>query len=602
MNLAPRARRAVALFLIVAAGTTRASDADSAPKLSAHLEPDPIGREELATFTLVVESSGFGAPDVEPDFRLDNFQLAGGPFRSSNQSWVNGVTSSSIQLVWRLRPLAVGPAAVRALRVKVGGELVQLPDVLLQVMAEAPQRDRRVAPQRRALPDPFGSLFGDDPFGRFDPRRPRPPTAEPKLHVRALAEPSTVWAGQQLVWRLLLDTQTDVTRVEPRQMPDFRGFWVRDITPQETPAPRWLEIDGERYARVPVIERALFPLETGALKVPSVDVQVVAQIVDVDYYRPIARPKAFDLSTGAVTVVVKPLPAAPEGLDVQDLVVGRLELTADLDRARIDAGQTASFALTATSIGYLQSLAPPTLDLPDGLRAFPPTRESEDKVLGGRLQSTVKWRYVLLADRAGSFTLAPVEMPFFDPESASYRTARTATLDLLVRQSAQSAPAPAGPMPVESPAPSTPATARSSVSAGGSGLRRGILLIATAAGLVVVGGVLWTRRRHSSRPSQELKAALAAAERETSARAAAAQIEEAWRRFLAERWSIARSLPSGQWASRLASKRVAAETWHELAELFEELHFLAYAPELAEIEAHRAEVISRSRRLVRRLR
>ena len=580
----------VATVAVLAASAARAA---KEPRISAHLEPDPIGREEIASLTIVVESSGFGTSDVEPEFRLDNFQDAGGPFRSTSQSWVNGVTSSTTQLVWRLRPIGVGPAAVRAIRVKVDGKLMQVPDATLEVVASAP---KRAAPQRRGPQDPFGNLFGEDPLGAFDRRRSRFPLAQPKLRAQTVVEPASVWAGEQLVWRLLLDTQTDVLRVEPRSLPDFRGFWVRDITPKETPAPKWIDFEGERYARVPVIERALFPRETGRVEIPKVEVDVLAQVVEADIFRPIARPKSVPLETARATVNVKPLPPAPAGSPPFSGVVGRLELSAKLDRAELETGQAASFTLRATSTGNLQSLEPPALALPEGLRSFPPTRESEEKLLGGRLESTVRWRYVLLADRPGRFAIPAVEMTYFDPASGAYRSAGTAPIEVGVRAASQVAAAPA------EPGPSAPAAADGAGESRWSGALKPVAAGAATVALVALGGAVWKRRRRVGQPAELLRSALAASEKEPSARAAAAQVEEAWRRFLADRWSLARSLPATQWGERLAARGVPAEHGRELATLFEELHFLAYAPELADVEAHRAEVVSRSRRLLRRLR
>jgi hypothetical protein len=560
-----------------------------APEVSAHLEPDPLGLDELASFTLVVSGSGFGGVDVEPDFRLENLEIAGGPFRSTSQSWVNGVTSSTTQLVWRLRPLALGPARVAALRIEVDGELVQLPDVAARVVEQAPPR----AAPRRPAQDPFGSLFGGSPFEGFERRRPRFPREEPKLRAVASAQPSRVWVGQQLLWQLLLDTQSDISRVEPREMPDFRGFWARDVTPDRTPPPQWIESDGSKFARVPILERALFPLQPGSLVLPKVEVAVWAEIVDADRFIPIVTPKLFELETRPVSVVARALPPPPADFSG---VVGRLELAATLDRAEIESGQAASFSLSATSDGNLQSVEPPRLVLPDGLRSFPPTRESEDRILGGRLETTVRWRYVLLADRPGRYRLPASELVYFEPGSASYRSASAEAPELAVRAASNAETDALPEAPATAPATVVERTNRLAPLARGAGI------VVAGAALAALAATLVARRRRAGRPTVALRAAIDTAAREPSARAAAAALEEAWRRFLAERWSIPRSMPTVQWRARLAAGGRSEQVGRELETLFEELHLLAFAPELAEVEAQRADVVARSRRLLRRLR
>lgn len=592
MRRAPRA----ALAALLATSGGLALGAAEAPKVTATLEPAPVGRDEPATLTIAVESPGFGGAEVEPDFTLENFELVGGPFRSTTQSWVNGVSSSTVQLVWRLRPRGIGRAAVRALRVEVDGRLVELPDQTVEVVAEPPPR----AGPRRPRPDPFGSLFEndplapffrDDPFDRSGRRRGRPPAADPKVRVAAEVEPATAWVGQQVAWRLQLETQTDVVRVEPKRLPEFRGFWVRDTTPDETPPPRWIEEGGEKFARVPVLSRALFPLEAGPQELPPVEVEVYAQVVDAGFLRPIAQTRRLLRATRPARLVVRPLPPAPPGFHG---IVGALALEAEVDRARIEAGQAASFTLSAESTGNLDAVEPPQPQFPEGLRAFPPTRESRELTIRDRLETTVRWHWVLVADRPGRYPLAAVEMVHFDPASAAYRVARAAPLELLVAEPSRSASA----------VPAAPAATAAATPPGRSGLTAlagPVGAGALALGSVAAGALVWRRRRRLGRPAQALRAALAAAEREPSARAAAAALEEAWRRYLAERWAIARSLPAAQWGARLAARGAPESAAREIAALFDELHFLAYAPELADVEAHRAEVVAHARRLLRRL-
>lgn len=83
---------------------------------------------------------------------------------------------------------------------------------------------------------------------------------------------------------------------------------------------------------------------------------------------------------------------------------------------------------------------------------------------------------------------------------------------------------------------------------------------------------------------------------------AAARLEEAWRRHLAERWHLPPSTPVAQWVERLAERRVERSVAGDLVDLAHELHYLRYAPELADPEALLADAVARSRRLARALR
>ncbi len=594
----PRGRQAPALlaWLLALATAARAVAADEI-RVTARLEPDPIGREELATLTIVVESSAFGSPAVEPQFDPENLALAGGPYRSQSQSWVNGKTSSSTQLTWRLRPLANGLAALRAIRVEVEGKVHQLPDQTIRVVEAAP-KERQSAPPREAV-DPLRSPFFDDPFSRFDRRRGRPPAVVPKLRVRATVEPSTAFVGQQVVWRLLLETQTDVSRIDPRGLPDFHGFWVRDIAPDRSPKPVLVEIDSERYGRVAVLERALFPLQAGRFDLPGFEVALTAQLADAAWFGPLAGSETFVLRTEPLRLDVRPLPVSPPGFSG---IVGPLQLAARLDSAQLALGQATTFTVRATSKGNLQALELPRVEMPTGLRSFPPTRSSEDRIVDGELESTVEWRYVVLADQGGTFRLPAVELDAFDPASQAFQRARSAELTLAVSGSAPLAP-PSVPRTSDPYTANSPSALEGASATVGSLSLRSLALGGTAAAALsglVLTFALWRRRR--SGVEGALRVALGAAELDPSPRAAATAVEEAWHRFLAERWALPRSVPVAQWLPRLSAAGVGDRVARDLTTLFEELHLLAYAPELSDVEALRADLVARSRALLRRLR
>ena len=107
-----------------------------------------------------------------------------GPFQSQSQRWVNGTTSSSVQLTWRLRPSAVGPARVRAIRApRSSDETIGCRTSEIQVQA-ARRRPGAKPPRRPRRFDPFEDLFGR---GDFAGPASSPPAvaARPKLFLRA---------------------------------------------------------------------------------------------------------------------------------------------------------------------------------------------------------------------------------------------------------------------------------------------------------------------------------------------------------------------------------------------------------------------------------
>jgi hypothetical protein len=571
--------------LLLAGGAAAAAEA---PRLRVELGPEVAALDEPVVLVFEVSAAGFGAPQFEPHFRLENLEVVSGPSTSRTSSWVNGQSSAATRLVWRLRPLAVGTAAARDLVAVVGGERISVPDRVIEVVAEPPPGRR--TPAQRAPIDPFEAFFGDDAFGPFRRRdRPAAPAARPKLALRAEVDRPVAWVGEQVGWHLVLDTQAEVSAFRPRPLPDFRGFWVREIPRPERLRPEWIEAGGERFARVSMLGRALFPLRPGRHRLEAVTADLVVRLAEVGWFGPLGRDEQISLSTEPVAIEVRALPAPPEGFGG---AVGPLELSAALDPPRVERGQAATLELVVAGDGHLQGVEPPAIAAPPGLRLFEPQSETSEEVAGGRIRTLRRWRWVTVAESPGRARFGPIALVWFDPAAGAYRTSETAPLELEVI--AASAPAEAA---------ASGAPGADSLPAAGS--RVPTLALAAAVGLAAaaLAGAFALARRRSPRRDlrRRLEAAHLAARSDSSPRDAAVRLEGAWRELVLERWGISPGIPVAQWRQRIVAAGGTEATARALVELFEELHGLRYAPELSDVEALRAEAVERSRRLAREL-
>ena len=620
MRAGAAALSVAALAVVMVLGLAGVAPAEEPrTEATAILEPGLVGLEELASFTITVSSGGFGGLDVHPGFELENLEVAAGPFQSQSQRWVNGKTSSTLQLTWRLRPKGVGPARVRAIALTVAGKALRLSDKEIQVQQEAPPRPESApAPPAMGAFDPFEDLFGRAGAGR---RRTQPAaeSRRPKIFLRAELDPPTVYVGQQTTYTLWLYTQTDVGAFQPTQMPAFKGFWVREIPQPSELKPEWLEERGERFGRVAMLRRALFPLQAGRFTIEPTEADLVARMAEIGPFgTPFGRSETLHLKTEAMPLEVQALPAAPPDFTG---AVGDLAVSARLDRSALSVGEAATLTIRSTGHGNLQSLRPPELALPDGIRLFPPHQESAERLTDGSLVSSQEWSYVLVPQRPGTYELPALALPYFDPSARIFRSATTRPLVLTVTGEATAvaggavsqagevvtdvatkgtAGLPGAPAnPADPPAGAAPAQAgqRWTWAAGGGLLVAGLL----------AAGVL--RRKsgtaHTRGTGRSLAAAVRAVESAASRstpRESAAELEEALRHHLEARFDIAPGTPVSQWHARLIAAKVDPATATELAEVTKELHYLRYAPELAAAEELRADTLARARRFARGLR
>lgn len=605
-------RRPLVSALLLVAGLLAPVAGRADVEVEARLEPDQVSIEEAARLIVEVRSDGPQPREVSPSFELDNLQRMGSPQRSQTFRFVAGSSYHQVRLIYFLRPLSPGPAAVRSIRVEVNRDVYELPPQEVEVVTDPPSQGRTPQSQppspRRRWPDPWAQA----PLPRSRPPEP----AEPKVFVRASVTPERPWAGQQVLYRLTLYTQADVASISAREIPPFQGFWA-ELVDREQQEPELVTVDGETYGRAVILERILVPRRAGSFRIEPATLDLVLRIVERrGFGRTFSRPRQVQRSSNPVTVDVRELPPAPKGFRG---AVGDLTVETRLGSEEVTVGESVPLTITYRGSAHLPSLPAP--ELPDlaGLDVFPPEESSSVEIVGDRLRHTRTWTYILAPRAPGRFELGAFRAPVYDPRSGDYRSASSDPLVLTARVVPASGAQVAGGVgtlhPIRSAA--VPRNDRSWLSA-----RALPWLFLLPLGLALVlrftgGGP--THRPPDGAPRQgadvvqrlrnRLDEIVSSDAAPSHDRTVAQDVEEAWRDFLSERWGVSPALPASRWTENLEERRdlipdghrLDAKTLAGLDEVAREIHYLRHAPQLSDTGSVRRELARRSRRLLRRL-
>lgn len=560
--------------------------AAAAQRAQVLLEPDDVlGLQETARLEIRVEG---GSATPEADFELENFRIVGGPTQSTSLRIVNGRQSASRSISWQLKPRELGRASVRSIRLRLDGHTLALEDCELLVVEEPPA-DRRRGPAT-------GPLLSEDPFeGLFDSiERPRRSThkTEPRIFLRAEVTPRNPFLGEQVIYTLNLYTQVSIHSVTPEDFPEFKGFWAQVIPQPEQLRPKMVNYEGERFGRVVLLERALFPRRAGTFELEAVSARMVAGLPNSGPFGASApRDSEIVRRSNSVTIRVRELPEAPPDWTG---AVGQVRLSAALEPAEVSVGEAATLTLRLEGKGHLQGIPAPAIPELAGIEVFPPQQQSGDELKGKRVYGWRTWSYVLMPQRLGEWRIEPIELSFFDPSAQKFRVAATEPLDLSVLARKRTSD-------VET-AEIHPIRTAVLPAVGGEisvdDLLPWLFAVPWAAGALLL--LLRGRRGAGFGPARRrFFAALDEAVDEERPRQAAALVETAWRDYLLERWEIHEGSPSTQWAELLTERGVDRESAAALVKLADDIHYLRYAPKLSSIDELRAEIVDRSRKLVR---
>jgi hypothetical protein len=481
---------------------------------------------------------------------------------------------------------------VQGLRLAVNDEMFDMPEQVVEVQSEPIEQIDPFGRPRRSI-DPLEDFF--DPMRR---RRRTAAPPEPKLFLRAEAAPKNPYVGQQVLYSLVLFTQADIGAVSPDKMPDFEGLWSVEIEQPRQPKSVMTEVQDERYGRVVLLQKALFPLRPGELRLDPVEARLVAKIPDYSWMGVVGSyDKEFSLTSNAITLDVQPIPDAPPAFRG---AVGAFELSSKLEPAEIEVDQAATLTLTLAGRGHVDGLAEPELPALEGIRVFPPQRSGGDRAVGTTIHGSKTWTYVLVPERPGVWEIPLSGYPYFDPQLAQHKTTESQTNVLVARASK----APVDDAPKVTTHPEAVAQATDSNPALQDAAPRKWSPWLMAALALILGGLLIPAVKRSAErraTTRHLRQHLRSAATLEKPRAAAHAIEEAWRDFLYERWSLPQNLAPGEWPRQLAEHGVADDVLTELSGLVDDLHYLRYAPELSAYENLRAELVDRSLRVARLL-
>lgn len=280
---------------------------------------------------------------------------------------------------------------------------------------------------------------GTDPGAGFTPAGPpggnAPPAGtldgaqfDPQGFVRTVVDKPRPYVGEQVTVTIYLYVRGGV-RSAPVASREAAadGFWVHDLLPPQ----RTLEATDQMVSGVPfrvyVLRRfAAFPLQPGTLTIGAMHVACdVGSVFDIFGTSPI---RSFERDGVPVSVDAQPLPDAgrPRG----DVYVGHYTVTNALDRTQAATGDAVTMTATVRGTGNLRDVRLPTPSV-DGLTFLEPQLrdnvESPNDLVGGT--RVVEW--LVVPQRAGHFTIPPLGVATFDPQTATFGRVESTALTLV---------------------------------------------------------------------------------------------------------------------------------------------------------------------------
>jgi hypothetical protein len=247
--------------------------------------------------------------------------------------------------------------------------------------------------------------------------------------------------GEQFVSGLKVYTRVNTRPASSSRDIPYEGFFKNSVDPDETAQQQ--EVGGQPYVTQVIQRHILIPQKSGKLMIPSYESEwMVQQRVERQGGRS-AFDNFFDdpffngyqdvpvkLSTLPVSILVKPLPSgAPGGFTG---AVGQFTMSASLSASEMEVNEALSLKITISGTGNLPLLGEPEVNLPPDHDLYDVSRSLKSSTSGNQITGSVTFEYPIVARHAGRYRIAPVQFAWFDPKTATYRTATTGEFSFTV--------------------------------------------------------------------------------------------------------------------------------------------------------------------------
>ena len=376
-----------------------------AASFTASLDPNSIVLGEGATLTLTFDGGPPATIPVLPN--IPNLDISSPPNRTSEFSFVNGVTSTIEKYTYTVTPTQPGEYTIPALTTQIGSQTVVSQPVKLTVLKQSVTSG--------------------------------PNNGDAQAFIRLVVPKQKVYVGEVIQAEFELCIREDVADIQNAQLTPVpaEGFTVGK------------SIRGQRSStRVGNYNFAIVPLHMvfTAAKVGNLTLGPAACSLDLllgpfNIFGQPTRSQHVSLASDPVSIQSLPLPAngQPPGFNG---AVGSYSLSVSASPTNIAVGDPITVTVQISGRGAVDSLTLPDQPGWQKFKLYPPTSDYQSSDPQLDLSGAKTFKLTAVPESMDITALPPFSFSFFDPEQNTYRTLTQPAIPLIVRPSAASLPPP----------------------------------------------------------------------------------------------------------------------------------------------------------------
>lgn len=251
------------------------------------------------------------------------------------------------------------------------------------------------------------------------------------LFLKSEISQKEAWRGEAVVITHKLYIKKDIRSYDivRASYPVTSALWLDhlDITYSDESTET---IKGESYHVYTIMQTAAYPLKTGKVTVPKLDMTVrigVPAVVNNPFWGSMTtiRAKDFRLTSDELTFKVKALPNARD--DGNTETVGHFDITASMNKTEVYANEAVTLTVTISGNGNLHHIESKDLniDFSSDCDITYPKVSQNISAKGNLVNGSKTFRYTLIPRSEGEYFIPGANFTYYDDETQAYKTIST---------------------------------------------------------------------------------------------------------------------------------------------------------------------------------
>lgn len=349
---------------------------------------------------------------IQPSF--EGFRIVGIPRQSVSNSYYNGKRSILRTFSFDLAPLKKGTLTIGQAQIEVEGNVYKTSPVQV-VVTEAVEKPTDADNQTALIED--------------------------GVHIVAEVSKTNPYLNEavSLTYKLYVSHDVNITQnFRYLDRPNFKGFWNQEVEERNNQVYEG-KYKGRDYRYIILEKVLLFPQNTGELIIDplTLDIPIDVPTNRRDFFgRRLSTTINRTVASNTITLQVKDLPAQGKPASFTG-AVGEFRMELDSSKDSLLTQESLNLNLKISGKGNMRLFKMPALDLESSFETYDPERKESIRSNASGMQGAIEEIHTIVPEKAGKYSLGPVEFSYFDPSEEKYKTLLSKTFELYVAPSIQ---------------------------------------------------------------------------------------------------------------------------------------------------------------------